>query len=49
VKLGVRRLLILAVVLLLLSTAVPGTASASRAPRRDPQLQDEGPPAFTAA
>lgn len=42
-----RRLVLLGVVLFLLATAVPGSAATDRRPRRDPQLQDAGPPAFT--
>ncbi len=45
----VRRLLLLAAVLFVLATAVPLSARGAQAPRRNPQLQEFGPPAFTAA
>jgi hypothetical protein len=42
-----RRLLLLGAVLFLLATAVPGSGATGKKPRRDPQLEDAGPPAFT--
>jgi hypothetical protein len=42
-----RRLVLLGAVLFLLATAVPGSAATGKKPRRDPQLEDAGPPAFT--
>jgi hypothetical protein len=42
-----RRLLLLGAVLFLLATTVPGSATTGKKPRRDPQLEDAGPPAFT--
>ncbi|HZJ55512.1 MAG TPA: hypothetical protein VFD38_15335 [Myxococcaceae bacterium] len=43
-----RRVLLLTAVLFLLVTAAPGDPRTSKTPRRDPQLQDSGPPAYTA-
>lgn len=45
--LQLRRLLLLGAILFLLATAVPGSGALGRTPRRDPQLDDGGPPAFT--
>jgi hypothetical protein len=45
--LRLRRLLLLGAVLFLLATSVPGSAATGKTPRRDPQLEDAGPPAFT--
>ena len=42
-----RRLLLLAAVLFLLATAVPGSAATGKTPRRDPQLEEAGLPALT--
>jgi hypothetical protein len=43
-----RHLLLLAAVLFILATAAPGTARRNTPARRDPQLQDFGPPPLTA-
>jgi hypothetical protein len=43
-----RHFLLLAAVLFVLATAEPGASRTSKTPRRDPQLQDAGPPAYTA-
>jgi hypothetical protein len=45
--LRLRRLFLLALILFLLATAEAGSAATSTRPRRDPQLDDAGPPAFT--
>jgi len=45
--LRLRRLLLLGLILFLLATAAPGSAATSQKPRRDPQLEDSGPPPFT--